>query len=158
VRQVAGASGPPAVSYDSDVLILALDRPDETVEAIRSALAQEGVSRHLFVLDQGSAPENLARLAAVVDGRADATLVQLDRNYGVAGGRNRGAALGHGRVIVALDNDAVFADPATLARAVATLDQDSTLAAIGFRILVHGTGFGRPLFMGVPLAIAGACG
>ncbi len=91
----------------------------------------------MFIVDQGSRPENLARLAAVVAGRHDATLVALDHNHGVAGGRNRGTALGHGRVIFGLDNDAEFADTTTLARAVAALDQDPTLAAIGCRILLH---------------------
>jgi GT2 family glycosyltransferase len=139
-RHVAGAPGPPDRPYDADVLILALDRPQETVDAIRSALAQEGVSRHVFVVDQGSHSGNLARLVAAIDGRGDATLVQLDRNHGVAGGRNRGAAFGHGRVIAALDNDAEFGDAATLARAVAALDEDAGLAAVGFRILVYATG------------------
>ncbi len=139
-RHVAGAAGPPSGPYDADVVILAVDRPDETVAAIRSALEQENVSRHVFVVDQGSTPANLARLAAEVDGRSCATLVQLDRNRGVAGGRNAGTSLGHGRVIVALDNDAEFADTATLARAVAALDAEAEVAAIGFRILVHTTG------------------
>jgi GT2 family glycosyltransferase len=52
----------------------------------------------------------------------------------VAGGRNRGTELGHGRIIFGLDNDAEFADAATLARAVAALDEDAGLAAIGCRI------------------------
>ncbi|MBV8574146.1 MAG: glycosyltransferase family 2 protein [Acetobacteraceae bacterium] len=139
-RHVAGVAGPPEGPYDADIVILALDRCQETLDAIRSALAQEGVSRHLFVIDQGSHPDTLARFAAALDARQDATLLQLDRNYGVAGGRNRGAALGHGRVLAALDNDAAFNDSETLARAVAVLDQDEGLAAIGFRILVQATG------------------
>src|SRR3954451_24909495 len=102
---LARAAGPAAGGYDVDIVILALDWPEETIEAIRSALAQQGVSRHVFVVDQGSSPANLARIASVVDQCSDATLVQLDHNHGVAGGRNRGAALGHGRVIAALDND-----------------------------------------------------
>ena len=81
------------------MVILALDRAEDTAAAIRSALAQTGVSRHVFVVDQGSQPENLTHLANVVRGRTDATLVALERNHGVAGGRNRGIALGHGRVI-----------------------------------------------------------
>ena len=109
-RHIAGAAGPPDGDYDADVVILSLDRAEETIAAIRSALAQTGVSRHVFVVDQGSRPENLARLAAEVAGRQDATLVALDRNHGVAGGRNRGSSLGHGRVIFGLDNDAEFAD------------------------------------------------
>jgi len=136
-RHVAGAAGPPDGDYDADVVILSLDRAAETVAAIGSALAQTGVSRHVFVVDQGSRPENLARIAAAVAGRSDATLVALDRNHGVAGGRNRGTALGDGRVIFGLDNDAEFADANTLARAVAALDHDPGLAAIGCRILLH---------------------
>jgi GT2 family glycosyltransferase len=137
VRHIAGAPGPPDGQYDADVVILALDRVAETMAAIRSALAQTGVYRHVFIADQGSQPDNLALLAGVVSGRTDATLVALDRNHGVAGGRNRGTALGHGRIIFGLDNDAEFADPTTLAEAVAALDQDSGLAAIGCRIKLY---------------------
>jgi GT2 family glycosyltransferase len=43
-------------------------------------------------------------------------------------------------VVFALDNDAEFATPDTLARAVAALDAEPDLAAIGCRILVHATG------------------
>jgi GT2 family glycosyltransferase len=137
MRVVAGAIAPPEGAYDADVVILALDRAEATVAAIRSALAQRGVSRHAFIVDQGSHPDTLARLAAEIAGRPDATLVALDANHGVAGGRNRGSALGHGRVIFGLDNDAEFADATTLAHAVAALDADPELAAIGCRILLH---------------------
>lgn len=136
-RHIAGSAGPSDDRYDADVVILALDRAEENSAAIYSALAQTGVSRHVFVVDQGSRPENLAHLAEAVRGRTDATLVALDRNHGVAGGRNRGTALGHGRVIFGLDNDAEFADSMTLARAVAALDQDNGLAAIGCRIKLY---------------------
>ena len=139
-EHVAGAAGPPAGPYDADVVILALERAPETVAAIHSALAQCGVTRHVFVVDQGSRPETLARLAEAVDGRTDATLVTLRRNHGVPGGRNRGSALGHGRVIFGLDNDATFLAQDTLAQAVAALDADPKLAAVGCRILVHATG------------------
>ncbi len=136
-RHIAGAAGPPDREYDADVVILSLDRVEDTIAAIRSALAQAGVSRHVFIVDQGSRPENLARLAAEAAGRQDATLLTLDHNHGVAGGRNHGSSLGHGRVIFGLDNDAEFADARTLARAVAALDEDPKLAAIGCRILLY---------------------
>lgn len=137
VRHVTGATGAPASEYAADVVILSFDRPEETIAALQSALAQTGVSRHVFVVDQGSRPETLAKLAAIVAGRTDATLVALDHNHGVAGGRNRGSSLGHGRVIFGLDNDAEFASPTTLAHAVAALEADATLAAIGCRILLY---------------------
>jgi len=157
---MAGAPRPPAGPYDADVVILALDRAEETVAAIRSALAQTGVTRHVFVVDQGSRPETLQMMAVAVGGRTDATLVSLGRNYGVAGGRNRGTALGHGRVIVGLDNDAEFAEADTLARLVAAIDSSPDTGAIGCRILNHATedddlsswGYSRRL-----LPLAGAC-
>ncbi len=149
-RIAAGSPGPPEGEYDADVVILALDRTPETEAAILSALAQRGVRRHVIVVDQGSQPQNLLRLACVVAGRADATLVSLGRNLGVAAGRNRGAALGRGGVIVGLDNDAAFDTPDTLAAAVRALDGDRTLGAIGFRILVDQTGADDLLSWGYP--------
>jgi GT2 family glycosyltransferase len=134
------APGPPAGSYDADVVILSLDRAEDTAAAIHSALAQTGVTRHVFVVDQGSRPENLEALAAAIAGHRDASLVALGCNYGVAGGRNRGTALGHGRVIVGLDNDAEFDTPDTLARLIAALDAEPTIAAIGCRIVRDATG------------------
>jgi GT2 family glycosyltransferase len=139
-RLVAGAAMPAAGAYDADVLILSLDRAEETLSAIASALAQRGATRHVFVLDQGSRPAVLRALAAAVEGRPDASLYAAATNHGVAGGRNRAAALGHGRVIVGLDNDATVATPDTLAGAVAAIDADPGLAAIGLRILVDATG------------------
>jgi GT2 family glycosyltransferase len=139
---IGAGSSPPAGAYDADIVILSLDRIAETEAAIRSALAQAGVSRHLIVFDQGSAPDNLARLAALIGGRTDALLASAGRNLGVAEGRNRAAALGHGRMLVALDNDAVFADAGTVARAVALLDGQPQLAVLGFRIM-NGDGSGE---------------
>ena len=153
MQHISGAAGPPAADYDADVIILALDRAEETVAAIQSALAQRGVARHVLVIDQGSQPDNLALLAAAVAGRADATLVRLDRNYGVAGGRNRGSALGRGRIVVALDNDAEFADADTLARAVAALDTAPDLAALAFRILVFADGRDDLSSWGYPMSL-----
>jgi GT2 family glycosyltransferase len=89
IAHVAGAAHPPVSEYDVDVIILALDRLDETVGAIQSALSQTGVTRHVTILDQGSMAENLARLEVAVAGRSDATLLRSDRNLGVAEGRNR---------------------------------------------------------------------
>jgi len=152
-RLIAGAAHPPASAYDADVLILSLERAADTLAAIGSALDQCGVSRHVFVLDQGSQPKTLAALAEAIAGRRDATLVAVARNQGVAGGRNRAAGLGHGRVIVGLDNDAVFATPETLAGAVAVLDDDPDLAAIGLRIVLDATGEDDLLSWGYPRSL-----
>ena len=140
VRHIAGAERPPWAAYDADVVILALDRAEATVAAIRSALNQTGVSRYVIVVDQGSRPDALAALVRAVQGREDATLVALDHNYGVPGGRNIGSALGCGRCIIGLDNDAEFAASDTLARFISGFAADPELAAIGCRIVVDATG------------------
>ncbi|MDR3539236.1 MAG: glycosyltransferase [Acetobacteraceae bacterium] len=140
VRHIAGASCPPSAPYDADIVILALDRAEETCAAIDSALAQQGLTRHVVVLDQGSCPAALDRLATHVAGRPDVTLLAGTRNRGVAGGRNLGTARGHGRIVAALDNDAEFATPTTLASAVAALDDNPALGIIGCRIVVYATG------------------
>jgi GT2 family glycosyltransferase len=156
VRHVGDARGPHEGEYDADVVILALDRVAETEQAIESALALRGVAHHV-VVDQGSRPETLARLARAVSGR-DATLVTLGGNVGVAAGCNRGAALGRGRVIVGLDNDAAFDTPDTLAAAVAAFDRDAALGAIGFRILVDETGTDDLLSWGYPKSLLARAG
>ena len=153
IRHIAGAAAPPMGAYDADIAILALDRADETVAAIHSALAQTGVSRHVIVVDQGSRPETLARLAATIDGRTGATLVASDHNLGVAGGRNLAARIGHGRTIVALDNDAEFDGFDTVAQMCRVLVADAGLAAVGCRIVLDSTGGDDPTSWGYPAAL-----
>ncbi len=155
MRHVAGATRPLRGAYDADIVILALGRPNETQAAIASALAQRGLSRHVTVLDQGSSAEALQRLAALIAGCDDATLLVAERNLGVPEGRNAVSAFGHGRVIIGLDNDAEFAGPDTAALAVAVMDGAPEIAALGFRIMRHGTAARRRLIVGVSGAGAG---
>ncbi len=155
---VAGAAGPPDRHYDADITILALDRTEDTIAAIASARAQAGVSAHVVVLDQGSKPEGLARLARVVANDAGTTLLAAGTNLGVAGGRNLVSSLGHGRAIVALDNDAAFAATDTVARLVAALDAEPRLAAIGCRIVSHADGKDDPTSWGYPASLRPCAG
>jgi GT2 family glycosyltransferase len=83
----------------------------------------------------------------------DATLVRLDRNHGVAGGRNRATALGAAPVVFALDNDAEFATPGTLAEAAAALRAEPDIGAIACRILVFATGEDDMSSWGFPLGL-----
>ncbi len=131
---------PDRAANDADVIILSWNRADDVIAAIASALEQEGVSRRVLVVDQGSAPDDAARVEKFVRDHPDVSLRLLEKNVGVAGGRNIATAMGHGRYVVALDSDAVFADRTALAAAVAQLDANPGLAAIGFRIVNFFTG------------------
>ena len=129
-----------AQPVDADVIILSWNRPNDVADAIASALGQVGVRRRILVVDQGSEPQNIAQLERSIDASPDIELKKLERNTGVAGGRNIAIAMGDARYIVALDSDAVFGDPGTLARAVRHLDANPSLAAIAFRIENYFTG------------------
>ena len=140
--------------YDADIVILSLERTEETIAAIASARSQTGVSYHIFVLDQGSCSASLARLATAIGGMTEVSLLVSDTNLGVAGGRNLISNLGHGRVVVALDSDAEFADPLTVARMVAALDAEPRLGAIGCRIVRFSDGRDDLSSWGYPAALA----
>ena len=120
------------MTVDADIIILSLDRIEQTIAAIDSARGQTGVRSQVYVLDQGTRSDSLRQAVAA---RPGVTLLTAEQNLGVPGGRNRLSAAGCGRVIVALDNDAVFGAADTVARMVAALDAEPRLAAIGCRIV-----------------------
>jgi GT2 family glycosyltransferase len=136
----SGGALPIGVPVDVDVIILSWNRPDDVADAIASALEQVEVRHCILIVDQGSEPENVERLERFIDGRPHVRLKKLAQNMGVAGGRNIATAMGNGRYVVALDSDAVFGDPSTLARAVQHLDANPGIAAVAFRIENYFTG------------------
>ncbi len=141
-RRVHGQD--PVGAYDADIIILALNRFSETLEAVASARCQRGASCYIWVLDQGSAPEIRNGFTAAFRGLDDLSFYLAERNLGVGGGRNFLAGCGHGRMIVALDNDAVFADADVVVGALAGFERAPALGATGFRIMARdGVSFDR---------------
>lgn len=122
-----------------DIAIVSWNRPDETIAAIASALGQTGIPRRVLVLDQGSEPQNIAKVEAFCAARPDVSLQRLDRNVGIAEGRNRVIAMGAAPIIVGMDSDAVFDDAGCVARAAARMAADPALGVIAFRILDNDT-------------------
>lgn len=77
-----------------DITILSWDRIDDTLDAIDSALTQQGIELKIIVVDQGSQPDGLARLRqhCLKDSRIQ--LVCNRTNLGVPGGRNQASDQG----------------------------------------------------------------
>lgn len=139
-KRLAG-SPPPLGGYDADIIILCLDRRDDTLAAIASALGQRGGEFHITVLDQGSEPETITAISRAFGTHPRFALYSAGQNLGVAGGRNLAAGLGHASVIVALDNDATFRDDWVVAGALKRLRRAPDLGALAFAILTaDGTG------------------
>jgi len=122
-----------------DFIVLSWNRTEETIAAVESARAQKGVIGSVKVVDQGSEPDNLARIRAYVAGTGNVALKELGRNVGVPAGRNIATRMGDAPFIIAIDNDAEFADDECALRAIRILDSDVTLAVIAFRILNYYT-------------------
>src|SRR4029450_3933209 len=91
-----------------DIIILSMDRSDDTIAAIESALAQRRVHQKIWVVDQGSSSETIERLQRHVASKPSVHLEITGRNLGIPGGRNRATQLGRAPYVVALDNDAEF--------------------------------------------------
>jgi GT2 family glycosyltransferase len=136
-QNLVSGSLPPSNDYDADVIILALNRFDETLEAVESALSQLGSSVHVLVLDQGSDPLIQSKFAAAFREMANLSFFVTNQNLGVAGGRNLLSSLGNGRIIIGLDNDAEFGNPFVVANAVRKFAESGDLGALAFKILAR---------------------
>ena len=132
---LAIGSHPPASGYDADIIILTQSRLAETIAAVESALGQCDVRFHISVLDQGSPAQVQAGFVEAFKRHENFGYYTVEGNLGVGGGRNFLSGLGSGNIIVALDNDAVFADATVVARALALFAQSRSLGVIGFKIL-----------------------
>ncbi|MGI6227387.1 MAG: glycosyltransferase family 2 protein [Peptococcales bacterium] len=119
---------------DVDIVILSWNRAKMTLEAIASVLLQKDVNVFVWIVDQGSEQQELRKIKKFTSGYSNIKIIELDKNVGVAAGRNIGMRLGKGKYIFNLDNDAVFASPYALKKAVDRFIKDEGIGIIGFRI------------------------
>jgi glycosyltransferase involved in cell wall biosynthesis len=98
------------------VVIPTRDRWPRLESTLRGALAQEGVSLELIVVDDGSTDQTPARLAEVEDSRL--RVLRHDSSRGVAVARNAALAQAAGEWIAFLDDDDLWA-PQKLSRQLA---------------------------------------
>jgi GT2 family glycosyltransferase len=119
---------------DVDIFVLSWNRPGTTLEAIDSALAQQGVNAHIYVFDQGSEEQHLHALRERA-AAGEFTLIENGTNIGPAAGRNRATEAGSSPYVFGLDNDAEYADEQMVLRAVKRFEQEPELGLMAFRIV-----------------------
>jgi GT2 family glycosyltransferase len=107
----------------------------ETIAAVDSALAQLDLRIHVSVLDQGSDPATRNGFAEAFRLHRNFSYYAVAENLGVGGGRNFLSSLGQGKIIIGLDNDAVFADAHVARRAFHAFEENPALGVLGFKIL-----------------------
>jgi GT2 family glycosyltransferase len=110
------------------VVILTMgNRPAELARALESTAPLRETGAEVIVVGNGADPGPVP---------AGVQTITLGQNAGVAGGRNEGVAASAGDVVVFLDDDGWFPDPAGLgAHLTARFAADPELAVLSFRVL-----------------------
>ncbi len=119
----------------SIVILTMGNRPDEVQAAMASTEPLRDAGAQLVVVGNGADPPPVP---------AGATGIRLAENAGVTGGRN--AAVEHctGDVVLFLDDDGWYPEPAALGEHVAErFAADPALAVLSFRVLDPDGGAGR---------------
>lgn len=118
------------------LILITRNRRDELETTLRSVAEQEAAFE-LVVVDNGSddgTPEMVRQVAP------RAVLLELGRNEGVSGGRNRGVEAAGGELLVFLDDDATFAGKDALARIAAHFENDPGLGILAANSWLTATG------------------
>lgn len=111
----------------SIVILTMGNRPVELARAIESTAALRAAGAELVVVGNG------ADVPAVP---VDVVTIRLPENAGVAGGRNAAVRACAGDVVLFLDDDGWYPDPASLGEHLAaTFAADPSLAVVSFRVL-----------------------
>jgi len=112
------------------VIVLNYNQAETTVECLDAlARARSDLIREIIVVDNGSAPEELAILHAR-QARKDFELVEIGVNRFFGEGNNIGVDFAHGDYIVFLNNDA-FVQPGWIEALSDTMRHDPLVAAVG---------------------------
>ncbi len=99
-RRPAKSGGP-----DVSVLIAAWQAADFLVRSVENALAQEGVSVEVIVVDDASTDDTYGVARAMADRDGRVTALRLPENAGPSGARNAALAVARGTWVAVLDAD-----------------------------------------------------
>jgi GT2 family glycosyltransferase len=110
---------------DVDAVVVNRDGGDALFHALSSLERQTGIKLSVVVVDNGSRPEERARLTREAP---SARVVGFSRNLGFAGAANEGIARTRAPFVLLLNNDAVL-EPGYAALLAARLALDERLAA-----------------------------
>ena len=107
------------------------NQPHLLLRCLRALLADAGAATEIVLVDNGSAALT-RRLLARLDGFVT---IANPANAGFLRGCNQGAAAARGRQLLLLNSDA-FVRPGALAGALAVLDDDPGVGAVGGRLIL----------------------
>lgn len=114
-------------------VVVAWNQPDLTLDCLASLVADGVAPEQIWLVDNGSGPELLARVGARFPALRT---VRLEQNRGFAGGNNAGvaAALAAGAEALFLLNNDALVEPGALAALAGALERDPRLAAVAPKV------------------------
>jgi GT2 family glycosyltransferase len=118
------------------LILITMNRCDELRKTL-SDLKEQDTDFELIVVDNGSkdgTPE------MVREYWPEAIVIELQSNYGVSGGRNRGIEAATGEILVFLDDDASFRDQDALSQLRKRFEEDLELGILATNSLIASTG------------------
>jgi GT2 family glycosyltransferase len=113
----------------SSVIIITYKRHNELLEAVRSIISEPDYDE-IIIIDNDPFSELMGKLPW----KDSIKYFLQDRNYGVAGGRNKGIEEAQGDILVFLDDDAVFSSSNVLKTSREYFENNINLACLAFRI------------------------
>ena len=117
------------------VIILNWNRAEDSIMAVESVLMQDYDSFEVIVWDNASVDDSPLILRARFGDDCRVVIHQSDKNYGVAGGRNRACQLAMGDVLLMLDSDAYFVSSNALSLLTADFESDPKIGALSFEVI-----------------------
>lgn len=100
---------------------------EDCLEAVQSALDQDYPNKEILFVDNGSDDNTVSILKNKFP---KLKYIELDKNYGVTGGRNKGANFCKGELIFFLENDGAWANTTTISEVVELFDKYEKLGVL----------------------------
>lgn len=133
------------------VIITSYNTAGYITRALESALAQEGVSLEVIIVDDVSSDNSWEVISALTDPRIKK--LQLERNSGPSGARNAAIALASGQWLAVLDSDDTY-EPGRLARLLALArDKKADIAVDNLLVYREADGASFPMFASLPATL-----
>lgn len=132
------------------IIVVTINNLNLLRNCLSSLYTQDYSAIEIIVVDNGSEEDIRVMLAKEFP---EVRMVRLDKNYGFAGGNNRGIEIAQGKYIALINNDAVSA-PQWIRSLVTTAESDPTIGAVA-SIIIDGN---RPEVLdscGVGIALDG---
>lgn len=153
--EAGAASHQAAGSIDVSFIVAAFNVAEFIEAAVLSALAQQGVTVEVVVVDDASTDATAARVKAIAAGDTRVRLIEQPVNRGPSAARNAAIAVARGQWIAILDgDDTVLAERSQTLLDLASATSADIVADNFERTDVHGTPLGRYMLPGRPGAHA----